>query len=187
MTSGAGPRVQGETARRMNSGNREGGFTYLGVLLLVGVIAVAAAATAEAWSHSRQRDKETQLLWIGEQYRQAIGLYYQRTPGSAKRYPETLEDLLEDRRFRNKQRYLRRIYKDPMNGLAEWGLIRALDGGIAGVHSLSEKRAIRQIAVGSDGRTAGTYRDWRFVYQSPESPVRASIVKPHGVVADPPK
>lgn len=155
----------------MSSGSRETGFTYLGVLLLVGVIAVAAAATTEAWSTSRQRDKETELLWIGEQYRQAIGLYYQRTPGGAKRYPEMLEDLLEDRRFPNKQRYLRRIYKDPMTGQPEWGLIRSPLGGIVGVHSLSGKRPIRLIP-GESGAAAVTYRDWQFVYEPAQSPLK---------------
>jgi hypothetical protein len=120
------------------------------------------AAVGEAWSHARQREKETELLWIGNQFKQAIGLYYQRSPGAVKRYPEKLEDLLEDRRFLSVQRYLRKIYSDPMNGKAEWGLVAAPQGGIMGVRSLSGTQAVRRIDPAS-----GAYSDWQFVYQPP--------------------
>jgi hypothetical protein len=65
-------------------------------------------------------------------------LYFQRSPGTAKRYPARLGDLLEDRRFLSRQRYLRRIYVDPMTGKAEWGLVQAPQGGVMGVYSLAE-------------------------------------------------
>src|SRR5216684_3886243 len=96
------------------SNGRQSGFTYICALLLVAILAAALAATGEVWSRSRQREKEAQLIWIGNQFTQAIGLYYQRSPGTVKRYPEKLEDLLEDRRYLSGQRYLRRIYPDPM-------------------------------------------------------------------------
>jgi len=86
----------------------------------------------------RQREKEAELIWIGNQFREAIGLYCQRSSGSVKRYPEKLEDLLEDRRFLNRQRYLRKIYADPVSAKAEWGLVQAPEGGIAGVYSLAD-------------------------------------------------
>jgi type II secretory pathway pseudopilin PulG len=152
----------------MNSGKGQHGFTYLAVIFLVAAMGGGLAATAEVWSHSRQREKEAELLWVGNQFREAIGLYYQRTPGAARRYPDRLEELLEDRRFVNVQRYLRRIYADPMTGLPEWGLIPAPGGGIQGVHSLSDKPAIRRFAA-ADGPlvNAATVRDWRFVYLPP--------------------
>src|SRR5260221_247456 len=116
----------------MSSGRRQGGFTYLAALLLIAVVGAGIAATAELWSHARQREKEAELLWIGNQFKQAIGLYYQRSPGAIKRYPEKLEDLLEDRRFVNVQRYLRKIYPDPMTGKPNWSPIPAPGGGIMG-------------------------------------------------------
>lgn len=143
----------------MSSGRRQGGFTYLAALFLVASIGAALASVAGIWSHARQREREAELVWIGEQFRQAIGLYYHRTPGGAKRYPATLEDLLEDRRFPNAQRYLRRIYRDPMTGTTQWGVLHAPEGGIIGVHSLSTAPSIRQRAG------APTYAHWTFVYQ----------------------
>lgn len=121
----------------MRSGKRrqQSGFTYLMALLLVAVTSAGAASVAETWAHARQREKEAELIWIGNQFKQAIGLYYQRSPGTVKRYPEKLDDLLEDRRFLTVQRYLRRIYADPLTSKAEWELVPAPGGGFMGIRS----------------------------------------------------
>jgi type II secretory pathway pseudopilin PulG len=137
-----------------------GGFTYLSALLLIGVVAAGLGAIVESWSHARQREKEAELLWIGNQFKQAIGLYYQRSPGTVKQYPRTLEDLLEDRRYLTTQRYLRRLYLDPMTGKAEWALIAAPSGGIMGIRSTSTAKTIRT----NDG---ATYGEWKFTYEPP--------------------
>jgi type II secretory pathway pseudopilin PulG len=71
----------------MSSGRRQRGFTYLAGLLAVAVIGAGLAATSELWSQSRQREQEQELLFVGNQLRQAIALYDQRTPGAAQRYP----------------------------------------------------------------------------------------------------
>jgi hypothetical protein len=86
------------------------------VLFFVAMPGLGFALAAESWSHARQREKEAELQWIGGQFRQAIGLYYQRSPGALKRYPEKLEDLLEDRRFLSVQRYpdWRFVYEPPI-------------------------------------------------------------------------
>lgn len=144
----------------MSSGRRNRGFTYLGALLLVAASSAALAGAAQFWSQARQREKEAELLWVGNQFRQAIALYYQRSPGSVKRYPQKLEELLEDHRHLNTARYLRRIYRDPITGHAEWGLVPAPGGGIMGVHSLSTAPALRQVG-------GATYAEWRFVYEPP--------------------
>ena len=84
----------------MSSGKRtQRGFTYLAMLIAVALIGVGLVAGSEVWSHSRQREKEQELLFIGEQFRRAIGQYYERTPGAVKRYPDKLQDLLDDPRF----------------------------------------------------------------------------------------
>lgn len=140
----------------MSSGRAQSGFTYLCALLFVAATGAALGAAGEAWSHARQREKEAELIWIGNQFKQAIALYYQRSPGTIKRYPGMLEDLLEDHRFVTTQRYLRRLYTDPITGKAEWGLVSAPTGGIMGVYSLSKQASLRP----------GTkYDEWRFVYE----------------------
>lgn len=153
----------------MSSGRRsEGGFTYLAMLFFVAVVGAGLAATSIIWSQSRQREKEAELLWIGEQFRQAIAIYYHRTPGAVKRYPERLEELLEDRRYLSTQRYLRRVYRDPLTGTSTWGLISAPGGGIMGVHSLSQLRPIKSgkfPAHYANFQTATKYWGWKFVYE----------------------
>jgi len=145
----------------MSSGERQSGFTYLSALLMIGAMGAGLAAMGEIWSHARQREKEAELLWIGEQFRQAIGLYYHRSPGAVKRYPASLEDLLVDKRFPTVQRYLRKIYADPMTGRAEWSLVAAPEGGIMGVRSLATDAAINRRG------SARTYAEWQFVYEPP--------------------
>ena len=142
---------------------RQGGFTYLSALLLIGVLCAGLGAIAESWTHARQREKEAELIWIGSQFTQAIALYYHRSPGTLKRHPEKLDDLLLDKRFLGTQRYLRRIYGDPMTGKAEWDPIPSPSGGIMGVRSKAAGKAIRT----ADGET---YRDWKFVYEPPVVP-----------------
>lgn len=146
----------------------QAGLTYLGVLLAVALLGTALAATGVVWRTARQSDDERELLFVGNQFRRAIGLYYQQTPGPAKRYPPSLEALLKDERFPNVQRYLRRIYPDPLTNRPEWGLVMAPEGGIAGVYSLSPEIPRKQANFSPADQSfegAARYSDWRFVYQ----------------------
>ena len=65
------------------------------------------------------------------------------------------------------QRYLRRLYADPITGKAEWGLVKGPEDRIIGIYSLSEdppfKRAGFPIAY-QDFEGKKRYRDWQFVY-----------------------
>jgi hypothetical protein len=139
----------------------------MGALIVVGVMGAGLAAYGELASHAAQREKERELLFVGNQFRQAIGAYYERSPGAVKRFPHKLEDLLEDKRHPMPQRYLRRMYADPITGRREWGVIDAPGGGIMGVYSLSEAQPIKTggFAV-RDSTLAETvrYSDWNFSY-----------------------
>lgn len=152
----------------MPSGNnKQTGFTYLSILFVIAVAGVLFAQIGINWTQASQREKETELLFVGNQYRQAIMLYYERTPGALKRYPARLEDLLTDNRYNPPQHYLRKLYRDPVTNSAGWGLIAAPGGGIMGVHSLSVKMPIKQagfsyLDVGFEG--TARYTDWRFSY-----------------------
>lgn len=146
------------------AGNRQAGFTLLAVLFLVAAVGVGLAAVGTAWETAARREKETQLMFVGDQYRRAIQSYRQATPGTNKRYPSSLVDLLEDRRFPNVRRHLRRLYPDPITGSPEWGLVMR-DGGIAGVHSLSQLEPIKKVGFSkADTAFAGAsrYADWVF-------------------------
>ena len=147
------------------------GFTYIGILIVVSVMGAGLAATGTLWSHAAQRDKERELLFVGNQFREAIASYYNRTPGGAKVFPRKLEDLLEDKRFPMPQRHLRKVYPDPMTGAAQWGLVEVPGGaGIMGVHSLSEETPIKSGNFWANDAAfegAARYADWQFVFSSP--------------------
>lgn len=137
----------------------------LALLFLLAVLGTGMAALGTVWTTAVQREKEAELLFIGAQFSRALESYHRLSPGPEKRYPQTLEALVLDPRFPNTVRHLRRIYSDPMTGVPEWGLIRDAQGGIIGVHSLSEATPFKQtgFAPGQEGFTeAASYRDWVF-------------------------
>lgn len=152
------------------------GFTYLLALFALGSAGVLAVKAAPIIETYERREKEAELIFIGQQFRQAIGSYYQSTPGTIKRYPSTLEDLLIDNRFVGIKRHLRRIYTDPITRQAHWGIVRGVDGGIAGVYSLNEGLPLKQggfAVIDSGMGGAQSYKDWKFIYapkQNQEKP-----------------
>lgn len=160
---------------RSGSARRARGFTYVMMLIAVAIIGIGLAGTAEVWSLAQQREKEAELLFVGNQYREAIGRYYDSTPGGGKRYPEKLENLLEDKRYPMPIRHLRKLYADPLTGKAEWGLMEAPDGGIMGIYSKAAGAPLKQAEFGNRDRTfheAPTYGEWRFFHEPQlEAPV----------------
>ena len=152
-------------ACRLNPRHRQAGITFLGLLFAVAIAGIALAGTGVLWHMESRREKEKELLFIGEEYRNAIGRYYEKTPGEAKQYPERLEDLLQDKRFPQPVHHLRRLYRDPMTAQGEWELIRQ-QGRIIGVVSKSRAEPIK-VAGFKPGQEefegAGSYAGWRFV------------------------
>jgi type II secretory pathway pseudopilin PulG len=140
--------------------SRSKGFTYLGLLFFMAVMGAGLGAVGEVWHTVTKREKEHELLFIGEQFKTALKRYQQRS-ANGNQLPKQLEDLLLDPRFPNVQRHLRRIYLDPMTGNAEWGLIKRPDGGIFGVYSLSKQKPLRLLNL-ADPDAALTYADWKF-------------------------
>ena len=156
------------------------GISRSKLLLFIAIMGAALAGTGVLYRTQVQREKEKELLFVGDQFRRAITLYYEKSPGGDKRYPQTLDDLLRDNRYPGVQRYLRRVYVDPMSGSAEWGLVRAADGGISGVHSLSDATPMKTAKFPNvyeqfTGKTS--YADWQFVYAPPAAPEKEDAVE----------
>jgi type II secretory pathway pseudopilin PulG len=146
---------------------RVAGFTYLGLLFIVAVMGLAMTLAAHVWETNVRREKESELLFVGNQIRQAIGSYYEEMPEGVKRYPSRLEDLLQDNRFPGIKRHLRRLYRDPIMESKEWGLISSEEGGIQGIYSLSRLAPFKKTGFGAedaefDGKVQ--YSEWQFVY-----------------------
>ena len=158
------------TAAPMRTGSRSAGraqgFTYLGLMLFMAISGIAMAGAGLMWHTEMKREKERQLLFVGEEFRQAIASYYDNLPQGAGQFPLTLEDLLRDARYPVIKRHLRRVYADPMTGKRDWELIRE-QGRIMGVRSQSESAPLKTAGFTElqyEFGEAETYRDWKFVY-----------------------
>jgi hypothetical protein len=149
------------------------GFTYVLVLFLVALLSAMVAKAGELWHTAQVREREVDLLFVGNQYRKAIEMYYVNTPGPVKRYPRELSDLLQDPRQQAVRRYVRKLYRDPVTRKSEWGIVKATDGGIAGVYSLSNDEPMKKanfVTANQDFRDKTKYSDWKFVYLVAPSP-----------------
>jgi type II secretory pathway pseudopilin PulG len=150
-------------------GRRARGFAYLWLLFAVAFIGASLAAAGVVWEVRVRRDKEADLLFIGAEFRRAIADYHRLTPQAAKEWPQRLEDLLEDKRGPALRRHLRRLYRDPISGSPEWGIVAA-QGRITGVYSLARGTPIRQDGFRIEDRAfegAARYADWRFIAAVP--------------------
>lgn len=153
------------------------------LLVAIGVMSVMMTVAMPVWKQMAQREKEEELVFRGQQYARAIGLFerkYANTP------PPTLDVLVQEH-------FLRKKYKDPITnkdfipipaaqavvsapGSTQGGrggatppslpgqpvsAITGGRGGIMGVTSASKEPSIR-IYNG-----ASHYNEWRFVYAAP--------------------
>lgn len=90
--------------------------------LLVGlsVLAVLMTMALPVWTHYAKREKEEELIWRGQQYARAVGLFQRKY---ANTFPPNLQVLLD-------QKFLRKKYKDPITN-DDFQLI-PVGGGVPG-------------------------------------------------------
>ncbi len=174
----------------------EKGFIFLWALFAAALAGIMLAGTGQVWQITSQREKEKELLFIGDQFRQAVMSYYNDESGGSKEYPESLEQLLEDKRGVTTKRHLRKIFIDPMTNTTDWGLVEepepeqedsavsissAKKKGIIGVYSLSKGMPMK---VGNfkehneDFSDAVTYQDWKFVFAQEAAGTSSNQQKP---------
>jgi type II secretory pathway pseudopilin PulG len=123
-----------ETPRRAS----QRGAVLLMVLLFILVVTAGASSFAESMRGKLRREKEEELLFVGDQYRRAIASYYGMVPpGGRRSLPQNLEDLISDSRFPTPVQHLRRMYPDPLTSKVDWIVLTAPAGGIVGVKSPS--------------------------------------------------
>jgi len=154
--------------------NNQRGFTYVMVLVAVVALGIVLETATIQSSQVLKREQETELLFRGQAYRQAIARYYE----TRKVYPRSLKDLLNDPQSANKH-YLRSLYPDPMSrGKTPWTLLRAPDGGIAGVASQRDEAPLKKanFPAGLEKfETAKTYAEWIFDFQPTATPALTPV------------
>ena len=163
-----------QTSHRLNAGSpailrRQNGVMLLALIIFMTILGLAVTKTADVWSTALAREREQELLFIGEQYRMAIEKYYYATPGPRRALPATLDELVQDDRFPKPLRHLRQLYPDPIQGVENWGILRQ-GSRIVGVYSLSDQKPIKKAGFGArytDFSAAQSYRGWRFIFRAP--------------------
>jgi type II secretory pathway pseudopilin PulG len=159
------------------------GYAMVALLVAMSIMALMLGLALPVWQTAIRRERETELVFRGEQYVQAIRLFQRRYAGT---FPPNVDVLVQ-------QRFLRRRYQDPITGgdfqpvyagtgPTTTGDARAAGtfrptafssrGGIIGVVSTSPETSVRLY----NGR--GRYSEWRFVVTGGATPVatRSGVV-----------
>jgi len=82
----------------------ERGYAMAALLVGLSVMAVLMSMALPVWSQFARREREEELIWRGQQYARAVGLFQRKF---ANTFPPTIDILVE-------QRFLRKKYKDPI-------------------------------------------------------------------------
>jgi type II secretory pathway pseudopilin PulG len=155
-----------QTGSRADKQLMQGGFTFIGLLVIIAISGIVLSAVGIVWQQDVQRTKEQELLYFGDQYRRAITHYYENSPGGAKQFPQKLSQLVLDKRFPTIKRHIRTLYPNPMSADKEWTLIKE-QGRIKGVTTASTAAPIKQAGfddIYKDFDQAKSYADWQFVH-----------------------
>ncbi len=160
---------------------RARGFTYIALLAAIIILGIVLGSAGKYWQNVMQREKEEELLFRGNQYRQAIERYYNSPPGG--QFPNSVDDLVTDNRTSTGKRHLRQKFKDPMTG-EDFQLVRDAEQGnrITGVFSKSQAAPLRTTGFPEEdkdfeGKTK--YSEWQFVF-TPAQPLQRPIRRGFG-------
>ncbi len=175
------------------------GFTFLAVMFAIVLIGLSLTGAVQQWKTIMQRERETELLFRGDQIRKAIAAYVTycqthavqapciQTPGTPK-YPQKLEDLVKVPNISDTKRFLRKVYKDPITN-EDWVLVKVMGDRIGGVKSKSEEEPLKQANFPDDYKFfegKKKYSEWVFQFtpgqvqspqqvQSQQQPPRSSV------------
>jgi hypothetical protein len=136
---------------------QEEGALLLLIMVGAAVMVIGIAVAAQAWSSTWRRDSEDELIFRGNQYVDGI-LAYQKEHGGA--LPLSLDELMKlgPRRLR----YIRKLFRDPINPTGQWGLLYLMPGGqaiydpVAAQKAQNDQAATDNATDGSSGTGTGT-------------------------------
>ena len=159
---------------------QEEGYSMASLLVILSVLSVALGFLLPVWETVIKREREAELIFRGEQYARAIGLYQRKY---ANAYPKSIDDLLNER-------FLRKEYIDPMTSDGQFELI--FEGELTQSNSNNEPLQVgftsRDLSLGFDEESIGIigvvsrsnkeslrvykdkshYNEWLFVWQNSE-------------------
>jgi len=110
------------------------------LLVALSVMAVLISAALPVFQTAARRERETELVFRGQQYARAVGLFQRK---NANALPPDLDVLLD-------QKYLRKKYKDPITG-GEFQLLGPGSPELAEVLNSAPQQTSQQGARGRGG------------------------------------
>jgi type II secretory pathway pseudopilin PulG len=134
------------------------GFTLIGLLIIIAISSIMLLAAFPVWTSIMQREKEAELIFRGESYKNAIEAFQNQFG----RLPQKLDELVE-----MEPRCIRKLYKDPMTEDGEWELVNAgadrlgdrrRGRGDRGSRGAKRRRSSRPGLSGRSGRSNIEYR-----------------------------
>lgn len=168
-----------EQAKRWCIFRSSAGFTYLAALMIIVIMGIMLGAIGQSWKTTMQREREEELLFRGNQIRQAIERW--NAPRGEGKPPPTklndLKDLLKDPGSVGTVRYLRRLYTDPITG-KDFDVLMDPVKGIIGVMSSSEEEPLKkggfpEELVAFEGQNQ--YKKWVFAWTPQATPGAATV------------
>src|SRR4026209_2351636 len=85
-------------------GRSQRGAAMVALLVAMSIMAIMMTVVMPVWKHAAQREKEEELIFRGQQYARAIGMFQRKF---ANAYPSNIDVLVD-------QRFLRKKFKDPI-------------------------------------------------------------------------
>lgn len=154
------------------------GFGYLMLLFAIAALGLGLAGAGQVWHTTALREKEAQLLFIGQQFRLALAAYRDQSPVGVPTAPATLEELLADPRFPVPRPHLRRLWRDPLTNDTDWLLVRQ-EGRIVAIRSRASAPPLRQVHSAPDTAFNGTssYSEWVFTAAEPTAAATSDLQK----------
>jgi type II secretory pathway pseudopilin PulG len=120
------------------------GYAMVALMVAMSIMAIMMTVALPTWHQMAQREKEAELIFRGQQYARAIGLFQKKSgPGVL---PPNIDALVEGH-------YLRKKYKDPITG-GDFDVLLA--GAPAAAPGGSTANPTPQTGSGGRGGMSGT-------------------------------
>ena len=70
----SGPALRSPSVWCGHTARTQSGLTYLALLFAIAMLGATLAATSTIYSQAARRAKEAQLIWIGNEFREAVAI-----------------------------------------------------------------------------------------------------------------
>lgn len=95
--------------------NFQSGYSYLYFMVLTIFLSIFLSNSILIYSTFVKGERDRELIRISDSYCNALKSYFANSPNGIYQYPEKIDFLLRDPRYKNITRYLRKLEVDPIS------------------------------------------------------------------------